>query len=190
MQIRKCAEADIASTGAFYDRVVLWLDGHVNYPKWIYGVYPSMETVEASAKAGTQFICLDDNGIIGAFILNDDPDGNYQKGSWQQALPDGEYMVLHTLAIDPEYHRQGIGSEIIRFCVDRTRSNGYKALRVDIVPDNLPARKLYEKNGFTYAGDVDLERGIEGIPVFSLFELNLCGKAGHLSGGVPEDGRG
>lgn len=35
-----------------------------------------------------------------------------------------------------------------------------------------PARKLYEKNGFTYAGDVDLERGIEDIPVFSLFKLN------------------
>jgi len=177
MQIRKCTEADIASAGAFYDRVVLWLDSHINYPKWIYGVYPSMETVRASTKAGTQFICLDGNAIIGAFILNDDSDGNYQEGCWQQALADGEYMVLHTLAIDPEYHRQGIGSEIIRFCVDRTRSNGYKALRVDIVPDNLPARKLYEKNGFTHAGDVDLGRGIEGIPVFSLFERNFCGKA-------------
>jgi hypothetical protein len=48
---------------------------------------------------------------------------------------------------------------------------------VDIVPDNLPARKLYEKEGFTYAGDVDLERGIEEIPLFSLFELDLCEKA-------------
>jgi len=70
MQIRKCSESDIASTGAFYDRVVLWLDSHINYPKWIYGVYPSMETVKASTKAGTQFICLDDNDIIGAFILS------------------------------------------------------------------------------------------------------------------------
>lgn len=136
-----------------------------------------METVRASTKAGTQFLCLDEDDIIGAFILNDDPDGNYQKGSWRQALPDGEYAVLHTLAIDPEHHRRGIGTEIIRFCVDRARSNGYRALRVDIVPGNLPARKLYEKNGFTYAGDVDLERGIEGIPVFSLFELNLCEKS-------------
>ena len=178
MQIRKCTEADITSTGAFYDRIVLWLDRHINYPKWIYGIYPSMETAKTSTKAGTQFIFLDDNDIIGAFILNDDPDGNYQIGSWRQLLPDGEYMELHTLAIDPEYHRQGIGTEIIRYCVDRARSNGYKALRVDIVPGNLPARNLYEKNGFTYAGDVDLERGIEGIPVFSLFELNLCEKAG------------
>ena len=62
MQIRKCSESDIASTGAFYDRVVLWLGSHINYPKWIYGVYPTMETVKASMKAGTQFICLDDNG--------------------------------------------------------------------------------------------------------------------------------
>ena len=45
-------------------------------------------------------------------------------------------------------------------------------LRVDIVPTNHPAKKLYEKNGFTYAGDVDMGRGIEGIPEFSLFEFN------------------
>ena len=61
---------------------------------------------------------------------------------------------------------------MVRFCVDKAKSNGFQALRVDIVPENLPAKKLYEKNGFTWAGDADLERGIENIPVFSLYEKN------------------
>ena len=172
MRIQKCSEADIASTGAFYDRVVLWLDGHVNYPKWVYGVYPSEGSVRNATRTGTQFICLDGSRIIGAFVLNDDPQGDYQAGNWRQALPDGAYMVLHALAIDPDWQGRGMGSEIVRFCVERARSNGFKALRVDIVPDNHPARKLYEKNGFTHAGGVDLGRGIEKIPVFSLYELN------------------
>ena len=39
--IRKCAEAEITRIGEFYDRIIIWLDNHVNYPRWIYGVYPS-----------------------------------------------------------------------------------------------------------------------------------------------------
>ena len=81
-------------------------------------------------------------------------------------------MVLHTLAVDPDMNGRGIGSKVIEFCVDKAQAEGSRALRVDIVPGNLPARKLYEKNGFTYAGDADLERGFEDIPVFSLFETN------------------
>ena len=172
MRIHRCTESDIRSTGAFYDRVVLWLDDHVNYPKWIYGVYPSETSVREATLAGDQYICMDEGGIVGAFVLNDDPKGNYQAGSWKRMLPDGDYMVLHTLAVAPDCQGKGTASEIIRYCVRRAQSGGYKALRVDIVPTNHPAKKLYEKNGFTYAGDVDLGRGIEGIPEFSLFELN------------------
>lgn len=62
--------------------------------------------------------------------------------------------------------------KIIRFCVRKAKEEGFQALRVDIVPDNLPARHFYEKNAFTQAGDVDLDRGIPGIPEFSLYERN------------------
>ena len=41
------------------------------------------------------------------------------------------------------------------------------------MPDNEPARKLFEKNGFTYAGDADLELDPGDIPVFSLYEYNI-----------------
>ncbi len=178
MIIRKCLERDIGPAGQFYDRVVLWLDQHINYPKWIYGVYPSEETVRKMTAAGDQYICLaqgQEDRIIGAFILNDDPQGNYQKGMWKKDLPDGAYMVLHTLAIEPNLQGQGLGSEIIRFCQEKAKGKGYLALRLDIVPENQPARIFYEKNGFSYAGNADLGRRIEGIPMFSLFELNWDG---------------
>ena len=60
MRIHRCTESDIRSTGAFYDRVVLWLDDHVNYPKWIYGVYPSETSVREATWAGDQYICVDE----------------------------------------------------------------------------------------------------------------------------------
>lgn len=172
MKIQKCHEADVAAVGAFYDQVVQWLDEHINYPKWMYRIYPSEKWAREMTAAGAQYICTDNQKLIAAFVLNDDPQGNYQKGRWSRDLPDGSYMVLHALAIAPEMQGRGIGAKIVRFCEEKAKAEGYKALRVDIVPGNLPARRLYEKSGFRYAGDVDLDRGIETIPIFCLFELN------------------
>ena len=173
VKTRKCHEEDIVRTGRFYDGVILWLKEHANYPRWIYHVYPSEDSVRRMTGSGAQFICLDEGSIVGAFALNDEPQGNYQKGQWSRKLDDGSYMVIHALAVDPGYQGQGLGSDMIRFCIDKARSEGYEAIRVDIIPTNVPARRLFEKNGFTYAGDTDLELDIGNNPVFSLYELDL-----------------
>ena len=173
MIIRKCLESEIAETGKFYDRVVEWLDDHVNYPRWVYKVYPSEPAVRKMTADGSLYLCLEDDRIAGAFALNAKPEGNYQKGRWSRDLAYGEFMTIHMLAVDPDQMGKGIGSEILRFCIDRAKADGYKAIRVDIVPDNDPSIRLFEKHGFTYAGDADLELGKAHIPEFSLFELNL-----------------
>lgn len=173
IRFRKCKDEDIVRVGEFYDEVVHWLDQHVNYPRWLHKVYPAEAGVRAMTEAGCQYICCEGESIVAAFALSAEPQGNYQKGNWSRDLPDGSYMVLHALAIDPERQRQGIGGEIIRFCVDQAKAEGCKAIRVDIVPTNYPARRLFEKNGFAYVGDVDLELDIGDIPEFSLYELNF-----------------
>lgn len=172
MIIRKCTTDEIVPLGAFYDNIVLYLDSHINYPKWMYKEYPTENSVRTQTEASSQYICLDGDKIVGAFVLNTDPQGNYQKGNWKKNIPDGQYMILHTLAIAPELQGKGLGSEVVEFCINKAKEDGYKALRVDIVPGNIPAKKLYEKHGFKYIGDYDLDRGYEYIPLFSLFELN------------------
>lgn len=172
MIIRKTTEADISAAGEFYDNVVSWLDAHINYPKWTYKEYPSENDVRSMTASQSQYICLDGDKIIGAFVFDADPRGNYQTGDWKVSLEDGAYMVIHALAIDPEYQGRGLGSEIIGFCIEEAKKRGFKAIRVDIVPGNAPAQRLYENNGFTYAGEFDLERGIPFIPTFCLYELN------------------
>ena len=170
--IRKCHAEEIVLVGEFYDQLVLWLDEHINYPKWIYRVYPSEAFVREMTEAGEQYVCTYGENIIAAFVLNTDPQGNYQNGGWSRDLPDATYMIIHAMAITPHLQRRGIGAEILRFCSETAKSAGYKALRVDIVPENRPARRLYEKNGFIHAGDADLDRGLEHIQQFSLYELN------------------
>ena len=173
LEIRKCREEDIPEAGRFYDRVVKWLDQHINYPKWTYKVYPSEDSVRNQTRDGGQYLCLEDGKIVGAFVLNTDPEGSYWKGRWEKELAEGSYLVVHALAVDPERQREGIASQVVWYCIGQAREGGYQAVRLDVVPGNDPAKALYEKHGFRYAGDADLDRGIDHIPVFSMFELNL-----------------
>lgn len=173
LQIRKCLEEDIVAVGAFYDRVVEYLDAHVNYPKWQYKIYPNEDYVRQMTADGVQYLCEEEGKIIGAFVLNADPQGDYDKAPWSKDLPLGSYLVIHALAVEPTLHGKGTGTGVVRFCTDKARGGGYSAVRLDLVPTNTPASKLYERNGFTYVGTMDLGRGVEDIPEFSLYELNL-----------------
>ncbi len=171
--IRICYIEDIISVGAFYDNVVKQLDDNINYPHWIYKVYPSEGSVKSMVNKGAQYVCEKNGKIVAAFALNDIPQGSYWKGRWPQKLEKGTYTVIHALAVDPQYRNHRIATEIIRFCIEKSRADGYRAVRVDIASDNSPARKLFERNGFVYAGDVDLELGIGNVPFFSLYERSL-----------------
>ena len=62
---------------------------------------------------------------------------------------------------------------MVKYCIDYAREHGFKAIRLDVVPENIPARRLYERLGFTFAGEKDLKRDIEDIPTFALYELNF-----------------
>ena len=137
IEIRPCLPAGISRVGRFYDNVILWLNDHVNYPRWIYGVYPSERSVRALVEEGSQYICVEGQSILGAFALSDKPQGNFQKGQWSQNLAIGENMVLSALAIDPKAQGQGLGSRIICYCAEKAKSEGYKALLVDAVPTNM-----------------------------------------------------
>ncbi len=54
-------------------------------------------------------------------------------------------MVLQTLAIDPSMQRHGLTSDIIEFCIDKAKSEGYDAIRIDVILDNYPAKKIFLK---------------------------------------------
>ena len=71
MIIRKCNEEDIIITSEFYDDEIIYLDNHINYPKWKYKLYPSIISVTDNTKNGFQYICLEDDKIEATFVLND-----------------------------------------------------------------------------------------------------------------------
>lgn len=172
MELIKCMPEHFEPVTEFYERVVKHLQETVNYPKWS-KEHPNREGIRASIAKGEQYICMDGAEIVGAVVLNEDPGGNYDAGEWSRELKSGEYMVVHTFATEPSGRHKGIGSAMLDACIELVRRAGYKAIRLDVVPGNIPAINLYKKKHFTYAGTKDLERGFDYIPEFELYELNF-----------------
>lgn len=173
MDIRKAGSSDFQQASELYDKVTFHLENTVNYPSWTHKIYPSSETVKKGIETGSLFVCTENEKAAGVFILNTDPDGDYASGDWSVFIPEGEYMVIHALAVDPDFSRKGIGKRMVGFCLDYAAKNGYKAIRLDAVPKNLPARRMYESLGFRFAGERDLKRYETRIPSFALYEFVL-----------------
>ena len=174
MQIRKCVESDIIPLGKFYDDEVKWLDDNdCNFPLWTCQGYPTTSTVAWTIGEGTQFICTEGEEIVGSFMLNTDPLGAYDTVPFKRQLEQGDYMILHMLSVSHRHTGKGIAKAMTAFAIKYAKEHGFKAIRLDVVPTNLPARRLYEGLGFHYAGDYDLKKGVEKIPLFSMYELNF-----------------
>lgn len=86
-------------------------------------------------------------------------------------------------AVDPKLHSTGLGKEIVGFCIDTAKKRGLRAIRLDIVPGNAPAKHLYESLGFTYIGDEDVRPDVEHVSKFSLYELNFDAEEDMVLGG-------
>jgi ribosomal protein S18 acetylase RimI-like enzyme len=172
MEFIKCEKEHFCSVAKMYESSVEFLENNINYPLWS-SEHPSREYVKEAIAKGEQFACIDCGSVIGAVVLSENPEGSYELGDWSRELSRGEYLVVHILAVSPERMKEGVGEFLVDGCISYAKSRGYKAIRLDVVPDNIPAIRLYEKKGFCYAGTKDLQRGIEEIPIFGLYELNL-----------------
>lgn len=173
MQIIKAEKHHLDALSEFFDKVVMHLENHINYPKWIRGEYPARASIATAIQNDTQYICIEDDKILGAFILNTDPQGYYENGDWSKDLALGEFMVLHTLATDPDIYKGGVGRFMVEYCIKKAEADGFSALRLDVVPGNKPAIGLYEKLGFKFAGRKNIGRFEDNIPLFDLYEYNF-----------------
>lgn len=63
----------------------------------------------------------------------------------------GETDMMN-IAIHPAYRRQGIAEELVEALVEALKEKGNHCLTLEVRASNEPARKLYEKLGFSQVG--------------------------------------
>ncbi|WP_414526361.1 ribosomal protein S18-alanine N-acetyltransferase [Nodularia chucula] len=66
------------------------------------------------------------------------------------AILDEAHITI--LAVDPQYHRQGLGQVLLYSLLERARDRGLEQATLEVRASNLAAISLYQKFGFRIAG--------------------------------------
>ncbi|MBO5421101.1 MAG: GNAT family N-acetyltransferase [Clostridia bacterium] len=61
----------------------------------------------------------------------------------------GKRVYVSRMIVKKEYRNRGIGSEILKFLIDKAKAMGYSEMTIGVDKDNTNALHLYRKFGFT-----------------------------------------
>ena len=66
--------------------------------------------------------------------------------------PETRLAFLNLLAIDPRFHRRGLGREMLRTMMEYMKEQGAEHMHLDCLADNNSANELYRAEGFQEMG--------------------------------------
>lgn len=162
--------ADLPKIISLYNELHDALEKGVNYPLWKKHVYPNEETAVEGIATETLYVIKDEERIVGSIILNHCQYEAYGKLKWAVDAENNEIIVVHTLAVHPNYFKCGIARMLMQFAEEYAFKKNMKAIRLDVSVNNLPAIKLYEKCKYNLVGEVDLGLNIPGLELFKCYE--------------------
>ena len=115
--------------------------------------YPNENVIKQDITKGIGYVLIDDNIVAGyaAILFNDEPAYEQLKGTW---LTNGDFAVVHRVAISDDYLGKGLAQKIFLFTEDLAKGNNIFSIKVDTNFDNIPMLKILEKLGYTYCGEV------------------------------------
>ncbi len=64
----------------------------------------------------------------------------------------GKSLHIANITVHPDYRRMGLGRFMIRFAKQKAKERGIRFLTLEVRKSNLPARRLYESEGFVEIG--------------------------------------
>ena len=115
--------------------------------------YPNPEVVRTDIAKDAGYVLTDGDTIIGycAIFMNDEPAYANIDGKW---LTDGDFVVVHRLAVSDKYLGKGFAKKIFECIEAFAQSNHIYSIKADTNYDNLAMLKIFEKLAYTYCGEV------------------------------------
>ncbi len=143
------------------------------YARWVYGKHPYDKLLKEYIDNCEMYLYTDGKDIAGMVAVTMYQGQDYESVEWARTLHNDEVAVLHLLAVCPEYQGKSLGREIVREAEALAKSRGKKALRLDALSSNLPAQRMYEREGFEYRGKQHLYAENTGWTDFLFYEKLL-----------------
>lgn len=113
-------------------------------------LYPNSADIAADISQGDLWVGEEDGKLICTFAVNTQCEEEYLSCPWQ--FPNDPFIVVHRLAVNPKYRRQGVAKSAMEFVEKSAKEKGVKTIRLDTFCDNFAGANLYESLGFKVIG--------------------------------------
>lgn len=172
---RRAAPHETADVQAIYRAIIDHLAETVDFPHWHIEDHPTPGEVAAWVEAGDLYLAVHRNGsIAGAVVLDHDAVDAYREARWAIAAEPEEVLVVHVLGVAPAHLGRGVARFLVEHTLRLAREQGCLTVRLDTYVENLPARRLYARCGFTDLGCHTVHYEGTDLSEFHLFEYVLA----------------
>lgn len=137
--------------------------------------YPERERIaqDISEGIGVAFVRGDRIAGYAALLIGHEPVYDALDGKWLQN--DLLYATVHRMAVNDGENGHGLGADMIATLSAQAEKAGCASIRVDTHRGNTPMRRLMDRTGFAYCGEVLYECG--GDPIRAAYEKRLGASA-------------
>lgn len=117
--------------------------------------YPNPQSIENDIANGWGYLIEIENNIAAYVAIIFEPEPAYEaiEGTW---LSNGEYIVVHRVAVADEFGGQGLATKIFSEVENIALKKGVTSIKVDTNFDNQAMLSILKNLGYTYCGEVYL----------------------------------
>lgn len=169
IHFRLAEEADLPAIVNIYSKILKNQEEGKASIGWVRGVYPTEKTAREALDKKTLYVEESQGKVCGSAVINQNQVDVYAKASWHYPASEDQVLVLHTLTIDPEEGRRGLGEAFVRFYEELAKEKACPYLRLDTNVINTRAQAMYKKLGYRIVGiEPTIFNGIDGVKLILL----------------------
>lgn len=147
--MRKAVIADIKNVMEIIKETIVEMHSYGNY-QWDEN-YPQEKDFLNDIQKGDLFVIEREGKLVGFVCINKVEPVEYNGLNW--SLND-DVMVVHRMAVNPAYRKNGIGTELMKFADELALKNNIRYLKTDTYSLNSKMNRLFEKCGHKLVGEM------------------------------------
>lgn len=113
--------------------------------------YPQEKDFMNDIRKGDLFVVEQEGKLVGFVCINKIEPVEYSGLNW---LLNEATMIVHRMAVKPNFRRHGIGTELMKFADELALQNNIRYLKTDTYSINIKMNALFKKCGYDFVEEM------------------------------------